>query len=272
MQPCVTVVVPAYNHGRFLPETLGCLIRQTHQDWECVVVDDGSTDDTHAVVHGFSRIDPRIRYQHQDNRGLSAARNAGLMSALGRYVQFLDADDLLAEEKLERGVAWLDTHADVDVCYCNYRPMDSATGQLQECWTREMLGPDPLADFLYRWELDLCIPIHCALFRRSVWRDKPAFDEHLRAKEDWMFWVDLALRQTRFHFLDQDHAFYRMHDGNMFKRHGEMTPALVAATMRILLRTPPAYQQGFMDASLVRVVRSVDRWIAQDRAERAAAG
>jgi hypothetical protein len=265
MNPRVSVIIPAYNYARYLPETLSCVTRQTLFDWECILVDDGSTDDTRGLAEAFCRADSRIRYHHQRNLGLPAARNTGVNLSRGQYIQFLDADDLIAAEKLEKNVACMERDPEIDVCYTHYRLLDSASGTLLDPWTRDMLGADPLQDFLFRWELGLCIPIHCALFRRSLWPAGSPFDESLTGKEDWIFWVDLALNRRRFHFLNVDHAFYRLHGQNMFQRHGEMTEQLVHATLKILLNVPEPYRERFIEASLERVRRSLERWATQLR-------
>ena len=93
----VDVIVPCYNYARFLPEALESVLAQTHQDWECIVVDDGSTDDTYEVARRFGERDARIRAVRQDNAGPAAARNHALRLGSGEYVQLLDADDKLAD-------------------------------------------------------------------------------------------------------------------------------------------------------------------------------
>src|SRR5215211_4578336 len=103
-RPLVSVITPTYNYGALIGETLDSLRRQTLTDWECVVVDDGSTDDTAEVVARFAEGEPRVSYVRQANARQAAAKNNGLARARGAYVQFLDADDLLEPLKLERQV------------------------------------------------------------------------------------------------------------------------------------------------------------------------
>jgi glycosyltransferase involved in cell wall biosynthesis len=265
--PRVSVIVPAYNYARFLPETIACLQRQTFPDWECILVDDGSTDNTPETIRRLAATDARLRAVSQSNLGLAAARNRGLGLARAPYVQFLDADDLLAADKLQSGVDVLESEPGAGVCYCNYRPLDSATGALTDRWTQRMLGLDPLEDFLLRWELDLCLPIHCALFRRDVLEPSPVFDESIPAKEDWLFWVELARKRVSFRFLDRDQAFYRMHEANMSQNHAEMMAVLVHVSMRILLLAPDDYRVRFLDASQRRIRRALDHLTGQLRAE-----
>ena len=97
MHPAVTVVIPVYNTASYVEQTLRCIMGQTLRETEILVVDDGSTDHSPAILARLAAEDPRIRIHTQPNRGLSEARNAGLDRAAGRYIYFMDSDDLLEE-------------------------------------------------------------------------------------------------------------------------------------------------------------------------------
>ena len=114
--PRVAVIVPAYNFERFIAEALDSVIAQTYRQWECVVVDDGSTDGTAAVAERYAAADPRIRCLRQPNRGVSSARNLALRSSTAPYVQFLDADDRLVDWKLAEHVRFLDGTPELRSC------------------------------------------------------------------------------------------------------------------------------------------------------------
>src|SRR5215216_2607156 len=125
-RPLVSVVVPSYNYGHLVRETLDSLAAQTYSAWECVVVDDGSQDDTRAVVEAYAAEDPRVRYVWQENARQGAARNNGISHSSGDYFQFLDADDLVEPRKFERQVEYLEAHPEVDIVYSGVRYFDSA--------------------------------------------------------------------------------------------------------------------------------------------------
>ena len=129
-QPLVSVVVPSYNYGHLVRETLDSLAAQTYGAWECVVVDDGSTDDTRSVVEAYAQTDPRVRYVRQENARQAAARNNGIRHSSGDYFQFLDADDLVEPRKFERQVEYLESHADVDIVYSGVRYFGAGGGEL----------------------------------------------------------------------------------------------------------------------------------------------
>lgn len=103
-KPIVSVIIPAYNAEKFITETLVCLISQTLQSWEAIIVNDGSNDKTQEIVQAYSEKDDRIMLINQSNKGCSAAKNIGLANAKGEFIQYLDADDLLSPDKLEAQV------------------------------------------------------------------------------------------------------------------------------------------------------------------------
>ncbi len=113
--PRVSVVVPCYNYGRFVAEAIGSILAQTYQDFEVIVVDDGSTDNTPEVLRGIT--DPRVRVLRKENGGCASARNAGRELARGEFLTFLDADDLWRPTFLERQVAVLDAEPEVSFCF-----------------------------------------------------------------------------------------------------------------------------------------------------------
>ncbi len=111
--PLVSVIVPVYNAGRYLAACVASVRAQSFVDWELILVDDGSTDESGALCDAFAAEEPQVRVLHQENAGVSAARNAGLDAARGVYIAFLDADDVLSTESLAARVALME---DADLC------------------------------------------------------------------------------------------------------------------------------------------------------------
>lgn len=125
VSPLVTVIIPSYNYGRFIGETLESVRRQSYSNWECFVIDDGSTDDTREIVSHYIAMDNRISYVFQPNQGVSIARNNAIKQCRGAYIQFLDADDLLEPGKLEAHVNYLEQYPEIDLVYGDWRHFDS---------------------------------------------------------------------------------------------------------------------------------------------------
>lgn len=213
--PLVSVIVPCYRLASYLPEAVASLIGQTHEHWECIVVNDGSPDDTREVASALMRRDPRVRYIEQRNCGQSSARNRGLAEARGRFIQFLDADDLLLPHKLQTDLEAARDAAEPCVVISEYWLMDEAGRRFDNhLCTPEFKFGTPVHDFALRWETDLSIPPHAFLFDARFFRDHGIrFDETLRNHEDWDCWMRIFALRPTVRRLRQKLAVYRVrHD------------------------------------------------------------
>jgi glycosyltransferase involved in cell wall biosynthesis len=219
----VSVIVPAYNYGRFIGSTLESVEAQTLHQWECIVVDDGSADDTSRVVEHFCQKDSRFNYIYQNNSGPSAARNTGIRSSAGKYLQFLDADDLIEPRKLECQVNYLERHPEVDIVYDHTWYFDSTDPQkrrLSRSGSNERYPPEirgsgseALKSLV---KINHMTPV-APLVRRSVIESVGDFDESFDRVEDWDYWLRCAAKGMRFQRCEFTNArgCYRVHDGSL---------------------------------------------------------
>ena len=190
----VSVVVPTYNRAYRLEETLRSVVNQTYQDFELIVVDDGSTDDTSKVMQSF----PDAQYVSlKKNYGVSRARNIGITCAKGNYICFLDSDDLWDEKKLQVQVQWMEENPDCQVCYTD------------EVWIRGGVRVNPMnkhrkySGDIFRYCLPLCIVSpSSAMLRGVIFDDIGNFDESLPVCEDYDLWLRIAMKYT-FHFIEK---------------------------------------------------------------------
>jgi glycosyltransferase involved in cell wall biosynthesis len=219
MATSATVVIATYNHARVLPQALDSALGQTWPGVRVVVVDDGSTDETPAVLREYGA---RIVALRQDNRGLPAARNAGLAVAAGEYVAFLDADDVLAPTKLERQAAILDADPGIGWTYCDVRIVDEAAGHAELASERFRYRQRVLDGRLFP-ELvhGNFIPGMAPLIRRSVLELAGHFDERLTALEDWDLWLRLSL-VAEARYLPAVLATYRRQPDGMSRDRARM--------------------------------------------------
>jgi hypothetical protein len=203
--PPVSVVVATYDGAPLLPEAVDSALAQTLAGVETIVVDDGSTDETAAVM---ARYGDRVRYVRQENGGPSAARNTGLRAARGRYVAFLDHDDRWLPAKLSRQAAVLDAAPDVGFVNCGWWFIDGDGARLpQEGWPQ---GSDaPLSLLLVGNPLLLS----AVLVRRDLAERIGGFDEALRGAEDWDFWLKVAFTGCRLGCVAEALLEYRVHPG-----------------------------------------------------------
>lgn len=190
--PLVTVVVPCFNESDYLYETLESVSQQTFQDWECIVVDDASTDISVRQAWGFQRRDPRFRVvRHGINGGLSAARNTGLRLARGVLVTFLDSDDLLLTESLQDRLDVLTDWAsnpNVAGSYCGVRlAPDDVCGV--DLTSKESWGAQKILDFVSAGG-ECPFNVHAALTKTQLLQEIGGFDESIRGgAEDWDLWL-----------------------------------------------------------------------------------
>ncbi|MET7633996.1 glycosyltransferase family 2 protein [Streptomyces sp. NPDC001773] len=180
--PVVSVVIPCHDYARYLPEAVSSVLAQTFRDWELVIVDDGSTDDTVEVTQSLIACHPdrRIRLLQQSNAGVSAARNTGIEASTGRYILPLDADDVIAATMLEKTVGVLDSDPGIAIA-----STDVFT------FTDDDLPPQamPLPAYSRELLLQRLIMFYCSLYRRTAWQTVGGYNESMRAGEDWDFWI-----------------------------------------------------------------------------------
>lgn len=209
----VSVVVPAYNYAHFLPHCLASVFGQACADLEVIVVDDGSSDDTAAVV----AREPRARYLHQANAGLSAARNTGLVASSGEFLLFLDADDLLAPRTLAARVAFLAARPTAGVAVCRNRQfIDTMPDGQPRPGPPWYLPPRDLAPRLLHFNL---APPHAWLLRRHVADAVGLFDTGLRACEDHDYWLRALVAGHAPLYSPVGEVFYRKHPASMSADH-----------------------------------------------------
>lgn len=210
--PLVSVIVPCHAQASYLPRAVESVLAQTLADWELVVIDDGSPDDVPgALAPGLQ--DPRVTLVQQSNRGLGGARNRGIAATTGPYVQFLDADDWLAPEKLERQLAVFGDEPDVGLVYCDYHIAFEETGRLERVDAHELgsLESKPLETFWIRWNF----PPHVPLVRRAWLERVGGFSEDVMFAEDVDLWLRLMAADCRWRHVPEPLAYYRRHCASM---------------------------------------------------------
>lgn len=205
----VSVVIPAYNAADTLGETLDCLIGQTVTAWEAIVVDDGSSDDTVAVGESYALQDPRIRVARQSNQGPSPARNLGISLASGDWLLFLDADDWVSLDFLDKMLAAAARQPSASAVYCFYSRVTPDGRRLPQDWY-ENVARAPFESFARG-----CPPaIHSVIARRPLVVEVGGFDATLLTCEDWDLWQKIARAGAQFVEVPETLAFYRMRAGS----------------------------------------------------------
>lgn len=204
--PKISIIVPCYKQAQFLPEALASVQAQSFSNWECIVVNDGSPDNTVDVAREWTNKDARFRYVAKSNGGISSARNFGLAAARGEFVQFLDADDLLESEKLSWQIAFLEQHPFTGIVYGEMQFFSTDNLKLRrhtllgvdKPWMAQVWqDPRPLLGKLLHGNI---MGIHCPLIRRTVIDSVGLFCEGMHAMEDWEYWLRCAVGGINFQF------------------------------------------------------------------------
>jgi glycosyltransferase involved in cell wall biosynthesis len=256
--PAVSVIMPAYNVEDYVAEAIRSVLAQTFGDFELIVVDDGSTDRTAAVVVAAAAGDARVRLVRQQNRGLAGARNTALRQGRGELFALLDSDDLWEPEFLAEQVAILRDRPDVDVVTGNGWMLGGAEhGELARPCPDARPEPD-LASILG----DERAVFIMSVFRRAVYEIVGCFDEGLRTNEDYDFWLRAAICGCRFVRNDRPLGHYRIR-----------TDSLSASEMRMLRGILVVYSRirpliGDRPAELAILEQQVNRfhteWLAAE--------
>ncbi len=198
----VSIIIPAYNAAATIEETLRSIMAQTYDDWEAIVVDDGSRDDTLQVVLAICQLDGRIRLIQQAHAGVSAARNRGLVEAVADWVLFLDADDLILERHLEHLVEKTWGEPAPDVILSGWSRVAQAGNRLK---AERMMADHLTVEAIIRY----CPPIHAFLVRREIVEKVGGFDSELRTCEDMDLWIRVIKTGSTFRILEEASALYR---------------------------------------------------------------
>jgi glycosyltransferase involved in cell wall biosynthesis len=261
--PRVSVILPTYNRATFLPEAFESIRSQTLNDWELIVVDDGSTDGTRQIVERLQlETDRPLRYVFQKNQGAYAARNTGLDHATGPYIAFFDSDDLWAPTYLERTVSALDRQPTLDWVYTACRRINLATATTIDESTYLVDGkPRPFLSLRTQNDRDLHVitdssVLECQIrhglyagLQNSVIRarvfDGQRFWPDYRVVEDVYFLIRRLAAGITIGYLDDVYVTYRVHETNSSASGGNSTERLeevfreqIRACARVLRETP----------------------------------
>jgi len=210
----VSVIIPTYNYANFIGEAIGSVIAQTYKKLEIVIVDDGSTDNTREIVKHFIEKTKivSISYVYQDNKGPSAARNAGIRQSSGEYVAFLDADDIWLPNKLQLQMDIISKDRSIGLITCGRYDIDK---------DGEVLGPFLGFKNKNRYKLlnefftrnVICAGGSSTLIRRKCFNELGVFDETLAVAEDWDMWLRIC-KIYRFESINIPLIKVRIHEGS----------------------------------------------------------
>jgi glycosyltransferase involved in cell wall biosynthesis len=225
----VSIIVPCYNQAQYLPDALDSVLAQTFSDWECIIVNDGSPDNTEEVALNYAKTDPRFIYVKKDNGGLSSARNYGIAHSHGKYILPLDADDKIHPFYIRECVDLLDADENIKLVY--------ALGELFGDETGLWILTDYTLEELARRSIVYC----SAIYRRVDFDRTTGYSEDMiYGLEDWDFWVSILKNGGDVVRIPKIYFYYRA-------KRGSMARSLDPAKFDYLQRKVYEHHQEFYD-------------------------
>lgn len=195
----LSIIIPTFNQEAYLSQTLLSVKKQNYNNWECIIVDDGSTDSTKKIVEKFITEDSRFTYYYQQNQGPSAARNYGISKSNGEYILPLDSDDLISANYIKDAIDILEKNPRVKLVYC------------EAVFFGEKTGPWLLPDYSYKKMLLENVIFCSAVYRKSDYLKTKGYDNTMRSGlEDWDFWLSILKKEDSVFKISETHFFYRI--------------------------------------------------------------
>lgn len=226
INPLVSVIIPVYNRAELILETINSVLNQTYQDFEIIIIDDGSVDNTKQVIESIK--DSRIKYIYQENAGTSAARNNGTKNAKGEWIAPLDSDDIWLPEKLEKQINFLKNNPDIDICNTWVEAFSKNTTKK---WTNINDSESIATGLLFDSTL-----FHSASLIRKELFDKYNINYNVNYKSslDYDLWVKFAQVSAKFYVIPEILVRYRIHE-NQISTNQKNDQIKNAAKIRITL-------------------------------------
>ena len=214
----ISIVITCYNYANYVADAIFSALGQTYENFEIIIVNDGSTDNSEEVISRFLD-DPRIKYIKQKNAGQANAKNTGIRNAKGDFMAFLDADDMWEPDKLEKQVR-LFNNPNVGVVYSRARYIDGNGNPLDFKLQNKYLRPR--SGKVTEWLIfDNFVPFSSSVVRRECFEKVGLFDESLKMGIDWDLWLRISVHYE-FDYVDEPLLLYRMGHVGQMSRNGEM--------------------------------------------------
>lgn len=193
MNPIISIIIPCYNSEATLESTLESVMNQDFQDWEAIIINDGSTDTTEEIALGWVGKDTRIKYYAKENEGLGKTRNYGIARSNGTFILPLDSDNQLIKDFTKDAITILENNQDVGVVYghAEYFGVKNGLWEVEEYNLKKILAGNYIDA--------------CAIYRKKLWSKVGGYDENMpyQGNEDWEFWLALGVLNVKFYHLNK---------------------------------------------------------------------
>ncbi|MDI1305925.1 MAG: glycosyltransferase family A protein [bacterium] len=207
LNPKVSIIVPCFNQAQYLDEAIQSVLDQNYTNWECIIINDGSTDNTEEIAQKWTSKEKKIIYLYKENGGLSSSRNFGIIHATGKFILPLDADDKIANNYVNLAIESFQVDDSLKLVYCKAEKFEDETGAL-------FLPPFSLLN------LSCNNIIFCsAFFRKEDWELVGGYDEKMiYGLEDWEFWIAILKKGGNVKCLNEICFYYRIKNNSMVRQ------------------------------------------------------
>jgi len=246
--PKVSTIVPTYNYAHFLRDCVNSIIQQTYKDFEIVVIDDGSTDETRAIVESLIESNPgvQIRYIYQNNQGPAAARNHGIREAQGEYIAFCDADDVWAPEKLDKQLDLFEQDPELAMIFSDMSQQVEDGCYEESYFHKRGINPEKFTNVYSKLieRNNFIIPTTVVL-RRKILDDVGIFDERYRVGEDYELWLRIA-KKYKIGYIDKPLVIRFSHEGSISRTKDVYCRDNIRITKELLSRYEFSKKERFI--------------------------
>jgi glycosyltransferase involved in cell wall biosynthesis len=233
--PKVSVIIPTFNRAQSVGKAINSVLKQTYQDFETIVVDDGSTDNTKLTVDSYGNS---VKYLYQANSGAGSARNTGISNSTGEYIAFLDSDDFFAEQNLEKKISILEEQLQIGWIYSDWQFVDEQgaflkKGSVQHDYSKKRLSGNIFAELFYKRNF---ITPSTVIVRRSVLDHVGYFDPMIPSQEEYDLWLRISAKYS-IHYIDEILVFRTIHGAMLSSDFGKWAHgnALIIDKMETIL-------------------------------------
>ncbi len=211
--PKVSVIIPTFNRAQFIRRTIDSVLNQTYRDYEIIIIDDGSTDNTKEVVESYG---DKVRYYRQANNGVATARNTGIAKADGEYIAFLDSDDIFLTENLETKISFFESHPNEYWVYSDWQYVDEKGNLLQHGsqkynYSHRQLNGSIFNELIYHRNF---ISPCTVVLKKSVFDKIGCFDPQIPSQEEYDLWLRISLKYPA-NYLDQSLVYAMIHKDSL---------------------------------------------------------
>lgn len=236
MKPILSIVIPCYKSEKTLEATLKSVIEQDYQDWEGILVNDGSPDNLEKIALEYVNKDSRFVYFKKENGGLGSARNYGINKSVGKYILPLDSDNLVEKNFAVQAIKILESLKEISVVHGHAKYFGEKTG----LWEVDTFD---LSKILVHNYIDAC-----AIYRKKLWEKIGGYDENLpyQGHEDWEFWIASGILNANFHHLNQVTFSYFVSRGSMISTFNE--DMMLANQDYIVQKYPRLFHKYYADS------------------------